>query len=83
MPFSQFSRTIFQYVSRLRMRNVLPHLIMMRNAAEHAMPMNAAEMKQFWYPMLSTQGVILEQTRASKYPEKRPTQDFSKLTRNR
>lgn len=41
------------------------------------MPMNAAEMKQFWYPMLSTQGVILEQTRVSKYPGKRPTQDCS------
>lgn len=59
IPFSQFSMTTFQYFSRLLERKVFPHLIMTRNTAAQAMPMKAAEMKQFWYPRLLTHGVIL------------------------
>ena len=59
MPFSQFSWTSFQYFSRERSRKVFPNLIMKRKTEAHAMPMKAAEMKQFWYPMFSIQGVIL------------------------
>lgn len=47
MPFSQFSTTSSQYLSRLRSLDFFPHLIMTRNTAAHAMPMKAAEMKQF------------------------------------
>jgi hypothetical protein len=39
--------TILQYLSRLRARNVFPHLIITRNTADMAMPMNAADTKQF------------------------------------
>lgn len=49
-----------QYFSRERSRKVLPDLIMTRNTAEHAIPINAAEIKQFCLPMFLTQGVILE-----------------------
>ena len=59
IPFSQFSMTISQYFSRLLERKVFPHLIMTRNTAAQAMPIKAAEMKQFWYPRLLTHGVIL------------------------
>lgn len=61
MPFSQFSWTSFQYCSRDRSRNVFPNLIITKKTEAHAMPIKAAEMKQFWYPMLSIQGVILNE----------------------
>ena len=48
-----------QYFCRLLIRNVFPHLIMTKKTALAARPMNAAETKQFWYPRLSSQGVIL------------------------
>jgi hypothetical protein len=38
---------ICQYFFELAIRNLLPNRIMMKNTEEAAMPMNAAEMKQF------------------------------------
>lgn len=50
---------MLQYFLLLFLRNFLPYLIMTMNVDTQANPMNAAEMKQFWYPMFVTQGVIL------------------------
>lgn len=59
IPFSQFSCTIFQYFSLLRTLTPFPHLTTTKNTAEHAIPIKAAEIKQFWYPRLWIHGVIL------------------------
>ena len=48
-----------QYFSLLRLRNTFPYLHITKNVDTHASPTKAAEMKQFWYPMFSTHGVIL------------------------
>lgn len=37
----------------------LPYFIATRNIDEAAIPMKAAEMKQFWYPRVLNHGVIL------------------------
>ena len=51
---------MLQYLSALLLRNVLPYLTITKNVETHARPMNAADTKQFWYPMFVTQGVMLQ-----------------------
>lgn len=53
---------MLQYLTLLLLRKVFPYLIMTRNVDTHANPMKAAVMKQFWYPMFVTQGVMLFQS---------------------
>jgi len=53
---------MLQYFLWLWTRKLFPHFIITRKTREHASPINAAEIKQFWYPKPSTHGVILSYT---------------------
>lgn len=51
--------TSSSYLAALLILSDFPYLIMTRNTRQAAIPTNAAEMKQFWYPRFVSHGVML------------------------